>query len=112
MEAKRRKELQEAWKNRHPDMGVLCMRCDATGETFLVVSKDTATGFNRHKFQLGAGMHPNKHLQKLWNEYGENGFTFEVAGLIKYDDPREDQSEKLEALLEKTMAERPGAVKL
>lgn len=112
MDARRKKELREGFKTRRPDMGVLCITCTATGDSFLLISRDAATGFNRHTFQLGANMHPNRELQRLWNQHGEAAFTFETAGLIRYDDPLEDQSEKLEALLEQCLAERPQAQKL
>ncbi|MDO5400803.1 MAG: GIY-YIG nuclease family protein [Eubacteriales bacterium] len=112
MEPQRKKQLRENFKNRHPDMGVLAITCTATGDSYLFISKDAATGFNRHTFQLGAGMHPNKALQALWNQYGEAAFTLEPAGLIEYDDPTQDQTEKLEALLEACLTENPRAKRL
>lgn len=93
-------------------MGVLCITCTATGDRFLFISRDASNGFNVHTFQLEANLHRNKELQKLWNEHGETAFTFEVAGLIEYDDPQEDQREKLEALLEKCLADLPQARKI
>lgn len=112
MNDNQKKALREAYKNRHPDMGVLRITCTPTGDSFLFISKDVANGFNRHTFQLGAAMHPNKVLQRLWNDQGEAAFTFETAGLIEYEDPMEDQSEKLEALLENCLKDIPGAKKL
>ena len=41
MDTKRKKELLEAYKNRHPEMGVISYRCKETGEVFLGISKDT-----------------------------------------------------------------------
>lgn len=112
MKEDRRKELRENYKNRRPDMGVLQITCTASGDSFLFVSKDTATGFNRHRFQLEAGMHPNKTLSALWKQHGAAGFEYQTAGLIQYDDPTEDQSKKLDALLENCLAEIPGARRL
>lgn len=57
-------------------------------------------------------MHPNKALQTLWDKYGEDGFEYTVAKVLKYDDPQEDQTEKLEKLLEECMSETPSAQRL
>lgn len=112
MNEQQKKQLRELYKTRHPDMGVLDIACPAAGAHFLFLSRDAANGFNRHQFQLEAGMHPNKTLSALWKAHGAEGFVFQTAGLIQYDDPAEDQSEKLEALLETCLTEIPGARKL
>lgn len=39
MDMKRRKELVEIYKNRHPEMGVISYRCKETGEAFWVYPK-------------------------------------------------------------------------
>lgn len=41
MDIKRKKELLEAYRNRHPEMGVISYRCKETGELFLGISNDT-----------------------------------------------------------------------
>ena len=66
MDLQRKKELLYEWNNRHPEMGVIAIVCKETGDAFLTISKDTSVGFNRHRFQLPANMHPNKALQALW----------------------------------------------
>lgn len=35
MDMKRKKELLQEWKNRHPEMGVISFYCNSTGEAFL-----------------------------------------------------------------------------
>ena len=52
---------------------------------------------NRQRFQFERGSHPNRKLQKDWNELGSEEFTFET--LDKLDpsseagyDPSEDLS--------------------
>ena len=69
MDIKRKKELLEAYKSRHPEMGVISYRCKETGEVFLGISKDTKSGFNSNNMKLAANWHPNKRLQELWNKY-------------------------------------------
>lgn len=52
MDANRKKELKQQWKQRHPQMGVIAIQCEETGELFVGVSKDIPAEFNRHRFQL------------------------------------------------------------
>ena len=66
MDIKRRKELLSAYKNRHPEMGVISFQCRTTGEAFLTIAADTTARLNRVRFQLSAGQCPNKRLQELW----------------------------------------------
>lgn len=109
MDMKRKKELLEAYKNRHPEMGVISYRCKETGEVFLGISKDTKADFNSTNAKLSANWHPNKQLLKLWNQYGPEGFELSVIKVLKYDDPNEDHSAKLESLREHCFAADPNA---
>ena len=112
MDKAQKKAMVEEWKNRRPEMGVISLRCKATGEAFLGVSKDTKADFNSVRAKLSGGMHPNKHLLELWNQYGEAGFTFSTAAVLEYEDPLEDHTEELETLRELCLAEDPKAVKI
>lgn len=112
MDSNRRKELLEEYKNRRPEMGVISIRCKETGDSFLGISNDTKVGFNRHRFQLPANLHPNKRLQGLWNQYGEDAFEYAVVKVLNDDDPLDDQAEALADLLEQCLAENPQAQKL
>ena len=42
MQTDRRKELRDAYKSRRPDMGVVELRCTATGQRFLGITRDAA----------------------------------------------------------------------
>ena len=75
MDTKKRKELLAAYKERHPEMGVIGFQCRATGEMFLTTAADTAAKFNRVRFQLSTGKHPNKRLQELWTQHGPRSTT-------------------------------------
>lgn len=112
MDLQRKKELLYEWNNRHPEMGVIAIVCKETGDAFLTISKDTSVGFNRHRFQLPANMHPNKALQALWNQYGESGFAYTVVKVLECKDPLEDYTEELEEMLEQCLAEMPKAKKM
>lgn len=41
---------------------------------------------NGHKYQLRNNIHPNNYLQKAYNKYGENNFSFKVLQLCSKDD--------------------------
>lgn len=109
MDIKRKKELLEAYRNRHPEMGVISYCCKNTGESFLGISKDTKADFNSTSVKLAANWHPNKRLQELWNKYGQDGFELSVIKVLKYDDPHEDHTAKLEGLLEQCFTADPTA---
>jgi len=109
MDKKRKKELLEEYKHRRPEMGVISFRCKETGEAFLGISKDTNADFNSISMKLTAKLHPNKRLQELWDKYGSEGFELSVVKVLKYDDPTEDYTAKLEGLREECLAADPKA---
>lgn len=109
MDIKRRKELLTAYKDRHPEMGVISFRCRPTGETFLTIASDTAAKFNRVRFQLSAGQCSNIRLQELWAQHGEDNFELGVAQRLEYEDPAEDHTSELETLLELCVVDNPQA---
>lgn len=98
MNQEQKKALQAQYKNTHHEMGVVSFRCTVTGDAYLAASKNTKSTLNSVRFQLEAGNHPNKALQKLWNEHGPEGFQFQVLETLDYDDPTEDYSELLEEM--------------
>ena len=53
--------------------------------------------FNRIRFQLYAGSHPNKELEADWKRYGTGKFAFEVLEEIF---PRDDANYNYEADIE------------
>ena len=109
MDIKRKQDLLDAWKNRHPEMGVISFQCNATGEAFLTTSMDIPAKFNRIRFQLSAGNCPNKRLQELWAQYGEDAFELQVVKRLEYDDPNEDHQEELDTLFELCLLENSKA---
>lgn len=109
MDKGRRKELRDAYKNRSPEMGVISYRCKETGEVFLAASKDIKADFNSTTVKLSSGWHPNKRLLELWQKYGEEGFELSVVKKLKYDNPNDDHTEKLESMRDEIMMEDPKA---
>jgi len=93
MNLSRKKELLNEWKNRRPEMGLVAMTCKKSGEMFVGISTDTQFAFNSHRFQLSINRHPNKQLQQLWQQHGEE----------------DNQTEKLTSLLEEYLEQTPQA---
>ena len=112
MDKDRRKELLEAYKNRCPQMGVIALRCIATGDSFLGASKDVPADFNSAKAKLSLDSHPNKALTALWETYGEEGFEFVVLESLECEDPTKDYSPELEKMRERLLAADPKAQKI
>ena len=112
MNMEKKKEMLQQYRERRPEMGVICLRCKWTGEAFLGASKDTKADFNSVTFKLEMGGHPNRQLQKLWTQYGRDGFELSVLKTLEYEDPKEDHREELELLRELCFLEDPGARKI
>lgn len=112
MDMKRKKEILENYKNRHPEMGVISYECRETGEIFLGISKDTKADFNSINVKLEANWHPNKQLQELWNKYGKESFELSVVKVLKYENPNENHTMNLEGLREQCFESNPNAKKI
>lgn len=112
MDRQRKREILGAWKERRPEMGVVALRCAPAEETFLTIDPDIPQKFNRIRFQLSVGNHPNQRLQALWTQYGQEAFDFQVVKRLDYQDPKEDHQEELETLWELCLLEQPEAKRL
>lgn len=112
MDAQRRKELKEEYRSSRPPMGVLAFRCEPTGESFLLASRNIPGDTNGVTFKLNSGYHPNRRLLELWKRYGEGGFRVEVLETLDYregsDDPA-DYKEELEQLRDLCLERDEGA---
>ena len=64
-------------------MGVFQIKNKVNGYQFIGSSTDLKATWNAQKFQLNAGIHRNKELQKDWNEYGGGNFAFEILQELK-----------------------------
>jgi hypothetical protein len=94
-----KKDLIREYKENPPSMGVFQVR-NLTNEKVFVGSSLNLDGiFNRFEFQLKMNGHPNKSLQKDWNELGADKFTFEILEeLPPRENPGYDYKPDLEVL--------------
>lgn len=112
MDADRKRELRAAYKERPREAGVVFVACSETGEMFLSDVVDAPAAFNRMRFQLSSGLYPDKRLQALWDQHGENAFEFGVLQRLDPVDADTDIAEELETLLGLCLAEHPEATRL
>lgn len=95
------KKLKVEYKLAKRPMGIVLIRNTSNDKVFLVPSMDIQGMLNRQKFQLTANGHPNKLLQKDWNELGGDKFEFEVVDQIEpRDDPSFDARRELDFMEE------------
>ena len=87
MDASKKKELRNTYKQTIQKMGVYQIR-NLTSERVFVDSTLNLDGtLNRHKFELNAGSHRNRELQADWNSTSKDNFSFEVLEELP---PRDD----------------------
>lgn len=106
----RKKELKLQYKQTKPDMGIFIIRSKANNKCYIQGTQDLRGTINGAKVRLGNNMHPNKELQKEWNELGEGNFTIEILEHLKYDkdETKTDYTEEL-ALLQMIWEEKLAA---
>lgn len=94
-----RKALIREYKENRRPIGVFWVRNTVNGKSLVGVSSDLPGMLNRQRFQLDAGLHPNRELQKDWNELGPDAFAFEVLDTLPAPErPDYDSSDDLRAL--------------
>lgn len=103
---KTRKELQREYKERVKPAGVYQVKNLANGKVLLGSSLNLEGLLNRNRFTLRNNSHPNKDLQKDWNEQGPDQFVFEILEVVQVqDDPNFNLKDEL-TLLEQIWLEK------
>jgi hypothetical protein len=94
-----KKQLKRQYQQTPRPMGIFLIRNEVKNKVFLGASLNLPGIINRHKFQLQNGMHANKALQKDWNEFGSNNFSFEIVDeLAPRSEPGTNYKEELDQL--------------
>lgn len=96
----RKKELKKNYKEIKPEMGVFVVRNKQSNKCLLDACSDLKSRFNRIRFHLRMGEHPDQELQKEWKIQGENNFSFEVLDRLEYskDETKTDYRDDLKSL--------------
>ncbi|WP_161881247.1 GIY-YIG nuclease family protein [Deinococcus alpinitundrae] len=77
-----------AYKNFTPRMGVYALRFASTGQVLTDWSPHVEGSLNRLRFQLDAGLYPDKDIQRRWTADGPDAFGLEVLDELAYDPAR------------------------
>ena len=111
----RKKELEEQYKQMKTEMGIFIIQNKINNKYLLVTTQNLHGMINRTRFQLKSGGHPNRELQKEWNELGEGNFIFTILETLDYDkdESKTDYSEELyimELMLTEKLSDKNMAV--
>ena len=82
----RRKEIHRENKERVKPSGVFQIENLANGKVLLGSSLNLEGPLNKHRFMLKINSHPNQELQKDWNEFGPDQFSFDILETIPSKD--------------------------
>ena len=98
MSSEKKKELQAQYKLMKPDMGIFAVINKNNAKYYLETTSNLKGKINSTKFKLNAGGHPNKELQKDWQELGANKFEIKILEQIEYeeDESKTDYADDLE----------------
>ena len=78
MDKNRRRELMEAYKQMNVYMGVYQIKNNENSKVLIGTSSNLKNRWLTLRMQLEAKRHPNAGLQKDWNYFGPDNFTYEV----------------------------------
>jgi group I intron endonuclease len=91
-----RKKLKREYKDTIQPMGIYSISNLRNGKILIGSALDLKGKLNSIKFQLEMGSYINKELQKDFNLFGQNNFSFEI---LDYLEPKEDQGHNYAAEL-------------
>jgi hypothetical protein len=94
------RHLKELYQQGIRPMGVFQIRNLVTEKVFVAAGINLAGTINRHRFQLGAGVHSSRALQLDWDAQGTAGFAFEILDQMNPATDLGDSRKDLEALLD------------
>ena len=83
---KSKKELKDSYKDKKFKIGVFQIKNTINNKIYIESSTDLVAIWNRSRFQLNNGLHPNLVLQNEWNEFGQESFAYEILSEIKQED--------------------------
>ena len=96
-----RKARIREYKETSQPAGIYRVRNTATGKSLVGASANLTGMLNRQRFQLEHGSHPDRELQRDWNEFGSDAFEFEMLDRLEpRDEPAYDPTEDLRVLKE------------
>jgi len=97
-----RKARIREYKETSQPAGIYRVRNTAMGKSLIGSSVNLRAMLNRQRFQLEHGSHPDRELQRDWNQLGPDAFEFEALDRLEppRDEPAYDPTEDLHVLKE------------
>ena len=94
-----RKARIREYKETPPTAGIYRIRNTATGKSLIGSTANLPGMLNRQRFQLEHGSHPDRELQRDWDELGPGAFEFEALDRLEAkDEPAYDPTDDLRVL--------------
>ncbi len=110
MDKQSRREAIAAYKERKVRQGVYVVRCAASGEAWLGLSRNLDAQWNSISMGLRHGSYRNKALQAAWAAHGADAVALEVIEVVDTEDLSPYMREgRLKERLAHWLAETPGA---
>jgi len=81
-----RKDSKREYRERPQRAGVFMVKNQANGKLLLGSSLNVDGPLNSHRFMLKHGQHRNAALQRDWNSFGADSFTFEILETVTPSD--------------------------
>ncbi|HXE16230.1 MAG TPA: GIY-YIG nuclease family protein [Stellaceae bacterium] len=81
-----KRAAKAAYRDRKSAAGIYAVRCAAAGLIWVGHTLTLDTIQNRLWFMLRQKGHPDAVLQRVWNEQGGAGFTFDALERVKDED--------------------------
>ncbi|MHC5280258.1 GIY-YIG nuclease family protein [Listeria kieliensis] len=78
MDAKRKKELLQQYKEMKTYYGVIQLKNDQNGKIFIDTVPNLKNRWSYYVMSLDSNRHPNKQLQEEWNAFGKEHFNYQV----------------------------------
>ena len=103
---KTKKELKEEHRRYKPIIGVFQIKNTLSGKVLIEGSTDINSKWNRYQMELKFGNHRNANLQKDWDEFKADNFTFTILSKLKYkEEENTNYSEEVKLLREMIIEE-------
>lgn len=102
----KKKELKNAYKQTHTQMGIFQVRNLANEKVLVGSSLNLPGALNLNKFQLVMGNHQNRKLQAEWQEFGAERFVFEILDELSATEGAEQDYKADLAFLEEFWLEK------
>lgn len=104
---KTKKELKEEFISVKPAAVVFQIENKINLKLFLEACADMQSRWNRHQTDLNFGSHRNKALQKDWDEFKKENFTFKILSELDLEEDHTiNVTQELKLLLEMIIEEK------